>query len=286
MFTACCVLTVLGGSVALGTPVAWLLKGRRPAEEGDWLVAPFLGVAAAVLVLHNLVYFGYTVARVTPWLWLAAGSGWLGVLWRCGAGAGRRRLAAGARALFASCPWPVYLAVAAVFCAHGLGLFVVGARDYLARANGDQYNYTSLAQFLVDVPYATDWDALGQRPYLAEGRNLRDDRIGAMLLQGFFAASLGAGTRPLFAPTILLGPAFVVLAAYGLGRRLGLAKGDALAAAVAAGAVPGLAMLQLQSFMAHTLAIPFLLMNLYTLHELATAPRWGRFLGTALLLAV
>ncbi|HZY86185.1 MAG TPA: hypothetical protein VFE78_15230, partial [Gemmataceae bacterium] len=289
MFTARCVLMVLGGSVFLGAPVAWLLKGRRPLAERDWLLAPFLGVAAAVLALNNGVYRQWTVARMAPWLWVAAGAGWVWMLGRLGAAGGPRpalsRLAAGARALFASCPRPVYLAAGLIFCLHGLGLLTVGAWDYLARANSDQYNYTSLAQFLVDAPYSTGWEALGQRPYLADGLKLRDDRIGVMLLQGFFAASLRTGARALFEPTILLCPTFVVLAVYALGRKLGLGRWYALATAVAAGALPGLATLHLQCFMAHSLSIPFLLINLYTLHELATAPSRGRFLGTALLLA-
>jgi hypothetical protein len=285
MFTARCVLVVLGGGVALGAPVAWLLKGCRALEERDWLLAPFLGIAAAVLVLHNFVYFDYTVVRVAPWLWLAAGAGWLGALWGCGSGAGRRRLAAGGRALFAPCPWRVYLAAAAVFCVHGLGLLVVGARDYLGRADGDQYNYTSLAQFLVDLPISTTWEGMGQRPYLAQGAMILHDRIGAMLLQGFFAVSAHAGARELFEPTILLGPALAVLAVYALGRRLGLGRWYALATAAAAGAVPGIATLHLTCFLSQVVALPFVLVNLYTLHELGTAPRWGRFLGTALLLA-
>jgi hypothetical protein len=274
MFTTACVLMVLGGSGILGAPVAWLLKGRKPLEERDWLVAPFLGVAATVLVLHNGVYLEWTVGRMAPWVWMAAAAGWVWMLRR-----------SGARAAFAACPWPVYLAVVAVFCVHGLGLLTVGARDYLGRASSDQYNYTSLAQFLVDVPYSTGWEALGHRPYLADGLKLRDDRIGVMLLQGFFGASLGSGARPLFEPTILLCPAFVVLAVYALGRRLGLGRWYALATAAAGGALPGLAALHLACFMAHALSVPFMLINLYTLHELATAPRWGRLLGTALLLA-
>jgi hypothetical protein len=278
MFTVRCVLMVLGGSVALGVPVAWLLKGCRPLEERDWLLAPFLGIAAAVLALHNFVYFDYTVARVAPWVWGAAGVGWLAVLLSAARGeAGRRSLA--------SCPWLVYLAAAAVFCVHGLGLFAVGAHTYLARGVSDQYNYTSMAQFLVDVPYSTGWDALGHRAYLVDGAKIRGDRMGVMLLQGFFAVSLRADARALFEPTILLGPGFAVLAVYALGRRLGLGKWYALATAAAAGAVPGIATLHLMAFLAQVVALPFVLMNLYTLHELGTAPRWGRLLGTALLLA-
>jgi hypothetical protein len=274
MFTAACVLMVLGGGVFLGAPEAWLLKGRKPLEERDWLVVPCLGVAVAVLVLHNGVYLEWTVGRLVPWVWLAAAAGWAWMLRRTGV-----------RAVFAACPWPVYLVVVAVFCVHGLGLFAVGAREYLGRANSDQYNYTSLAQFLMDVPYSTDWDGLGHRPYLADGLKLRDDRIGVMLLQSFFASSLCTGARPLFEPTILLSPAFVVLAVYALGRRLGLGKWYALATAAAGGLVPGLAALHLACFMAHALSVPFVLINLYTLHELATAPRRERLLGTAVLLA-
>src|SRR5262249_49794293 len=92
LLTAWCVLAVLGGSLLLGIPLAWLLNGRRPLGEGDWVLAPFLGLAGAMLVLHNLVYLGCTVARATPWLWAGAAALWLWMLRGAGARAGLRPL--------------------------------------------------------------------------------------------------------------------------------------------------------------------------------------------------
>jgi hypothetical protein len=280
LLTTGCVLLVLGGSVLLGLPLAWLLKGRRPLDEDDWLLTPFLGLAGAVLVLHNFVYFDYTVAQVTPFIWVATAGVWLWML----------RDIRSFGCAWSSFPWAVFLAVAGVYCVHGLGLFLVGAHDYLGRAWNDQYNYTSLAQLFLDVPHSITWESLGQWPYLADGLKVKDDRIGVMLLQGFFACSLGADARTLFEPTIMLAPALLVPAVYRLARNLVHDKRRALATGVAAGLLPGIAALHFDCFMAHTVSIPFVMVNLLTLHQLvntSTVPLWrqGVVLLTAILLA-
>src|SRR2546430_2725600 len=78
---------------------------------------------------------------------------------------------------------------------------------YTGRSFTDQYNYTSLAQLLTDVPFSTDWNTMGQRPYLVDGLKIKDsDRLGAMMLQGFFGVSTRTDARTVFEPLILLGP--------------------------------------------------------------------------------
>jgi hypothetical protein len=173
-----------------------------------------------------------------------------------------------------------------VYGVQGLGVLAVGPRDYMARGCGDGFGYVSMTQFLMDVPLSTDWEDVGQRAYLAEAFFFKGkDRLGAEIVLGFCAASLGTAAKPLFGPVILLGPAYVVLAVYGLARHLGRGKGSALATGVAAGLLPGLAALHLYSFLAHTLAIPLILACLLSLHALATGPSPGRLLRTVLLLA-
>ena len=52
--TIWCVTAVLGSILLAGIPVAWLLKGRRPLTGIDFLLAPFLGIAAILWLLQNL----------------------------------------------------------------------------------------------------------------------------------------------------------------------------------------------------------------------------------------
>ena len=72
VLTAGCVLIVMAGSVLLGVPVAWLLNGRRPLDEDDWLQAPLLGLSAVVLLLYNLIWLDQRVRATAPFLWAAA----------------------------------------------------------------------------------------------------------------------------------------------------------------------------------------------------------------------
>jgi hypothetical protein len=239
----------------------------------DWLLAPFLGLSAVLLVLHNLIYFDLTLSQSTPWIWVAVGSLWPGLL-----------LKNGLRPLLANCPWHVLLVMAAVYHFQGMGLFVRGADVYLGRATGDQYNYTALAQMLCDFPFSTTWDTIGQHPFLVEGLILKTDRTGAMILQGFFACSAGTEAKNLFEATILLSPALVVVAVYAVVQKLAFGS-RALATAALAGVLPALTILHLDSFLSHALAVPFLLMLLVVLSEVASSGSWRTILFAGVLLA-
>jgi hypothetical protein len=289
LLTAGCVALVLGAGLLLGTPLAWLLKGRKPLEEGDWLLAPALGFGAAILIAQNGVYLDWRIARVTPWIWAAAGALWLWLLLsRRPTGDGHPapvRIGAHLRASWGAFPRSAYLVALVAYCVNGLGLLAVGASDYLGRAHSDQYNYTAVAQFLIDRPFSTDWDTVGPRPDLASALYLKSDRIGAEVLQGFLAATLGREARTLFEPTILLGPAWIALAVYALSRRLGQGLGRALAAGLAAGLMPGVALLHLSCFFSNVLAIPFVLLYLLALYELTAEPTPGNLLRAAILLS-
>jgi hypothetical protein len=248
LVTLWCLAVVLGGLALVGVPLTWLLNGRRPLTEADHVAAPFLGAAAAVVVLQNLVYLDVPLRLSTPCFWAATAAAWLW-FWRGG----------GLRAGLKTYPWALLAPLALVVAVQGGGLLLVGAREYLGRAWPDQYNYTCIAQFLMDVPFHTPWPALGDRPYLINAVALKDDRIGQSVLHGFFAVSSGLDAKALFEPSILLGPVLSALAVYALARRFGLGTRWAAAASLAAGLTPGLTAVHLECFFSHALGVPFLL---------------------------
>ena len=49
------------------------------------------------------------------------------------------------------------------------------------------YSMPAVSPGDVDLPDSTTWQTLGQRPHLADAMKVREERLGAMLLQGFFA---------------------------------------------------------------------------------------------------
>jgi hypothetical protein len=274
MLTLGCMGLALFSGFALGIPLLGLLRGRRPLTEADWLQAPVVGLAACLLVLHNLMYLDVTVGQATPWVWGGAAALAAALLARTGI-----------RPVLASCPWSVLGVMATVYGLQGVGLLVVGAEAYLGRAWSDQYNYTTVAQMLAELPFSLSWQTIGQRPYLVEALVLKDDRVGAMLLQAFFASSAGTDAKHLFEPTILLGPALVVPGIHAVATRLGVDRRRALAAAAVAGVLPGLTILQLDCFLAQVLALPFLLGGLACLYDAVTAPGPRTLLPAGLVLA-
>jgi hypothetical protein len=274
VLTLWCVVTVLAGLFLVGTPLRWLLHGGRPLGREEWLEVPAVAVAGIVLLLHTLVYCDLPISRCVAWVWVG-----VAVLW--GLMAWRRQVLSS----LSSYPLTVFAAGVVVFCVQGLGLFVMGAEWYSGRGHSDQYNYTAVAQFLTDVPFSTTYAQIGHHPYLIDAIKLKYDRIGVMLLQGWFSAVARQDARTLFEPTILLSPTLVVLVVYALGRRLGLRHWPALLAATGAGMLPGLALVHLESFLAHAVSIPLLLSCALALCDLAREPGWRRLLLAGMLVA-
>ena len=269
-----CIALVLLGPFAVGVPVRWLLGRCRPLDEDGWVEAPFLGIAAIILPLQNLVYRHVPVASSAPWVWAVAALLWL-LLWRRGQlGACWRR-----------CPWPLFAAALAVFLVHALGLLILGAHSYVGRGWPDQFNYTAIAEYLNHWNFSLPQAQIGQRPYLFKGFELRGDRIGQSLLHGFYAVSSGASTKTLFGPSILLMPPLLVLAVYALGRRLQFSRRHALGCGLAAALLPGVTLLHLEGFFSHALVLPLLLCGLAVLEDRETGGDWTAAARAALLLA-
>jgi hypothetical protein len=163
-------------------------------------------------------------------------------------------------------------------------MLLAGVRAYAGRAFPDQFNYTSLAQFILERPFRTGLEDVCNCPCFAPAVLLKTDRIGQSVLHAFFAATSFQDAQPLFEPTIVLAPALVVVAVYLIGARLGLGRGLTLAVAVTAGVLPALTLLHLESFLSHVLAVPFLLMGPVLAADLAARPGWRPLLRAALIL--
>jgi hypothetical protein len=274
IITIWCIAVVVISIVAVGVPLRWLLNSRRPLGILEWIEAPFLGIAAIVLVLQNLAYLDLSVRYTSVLVWILAGAGWAGMV-------RARQLSA----TLATAPKALFGTALAVYLLQGLGLLIVGAKYYVGRAWGDQYNYTVLAQFLVDQRFSTSMQEVGNRPYLANAIDLKWDRIGQSILHSFFAVSSLQDTKTLFEPTILLSPALIVLAMYALARRFGQPHLIALAVAAAAGMLPGIAAIHLESFLSQALAVPLLLIMPVLLDRLIAQLTWAQITSCALVVA-
>jgi hypothetical protein len=268
-----CLIVIALSLAVLGVPLQWLLNGRRPLDDTDWICVPFVGMAAIALPLQTLVYFGVPLVWTTLPLWLL---GLALTAWHIRGG--------GLQLSLTSFPWRPYLVALAVFAVQGAGLFVLGAHAYVGRAWSDQFNYTAIAEFLIHFPHDTPFDEMVEHPWLGWVLIcLKSDRIGQSILQGFWACSCGTGAKALFEPTILLGPSLTALVIYAMARRLGTADGPSLLGAAAAGLVPALTLVHLESFLSQALAVPLMLMFTLLLHDLARQPSWGATIRAGLL---
>jgi hypothetical protein len=271
--TALCVAVVVGSLFAVGVPLAWLLGGRRPLAEGDCIRAPFLGLAAIVLVLQNLVYLDVPLRQSTPWLWAAVLLAWLAL-----AASGRWR----------ECLRPALGLAAGGFLAlyllQGAGMIRLGAAQYVGRCWVDQFNYVATAQSLMDEPVSVPLADAENRPLTALTFLTRQDRLGQSVLHAFYAASCRWDAKSLFEPTILLLPPLAGLALFALGRRLGMGRVAAALTAAGAALLPSLTLLHLESFLSHALGLPFLLLFPLLVADVAEQPRWGTFLTAAMCL--
>ncbi|MCI0700527.1 MAG: hypothetical protein L0241_05540 [Planctomycetia bacterium] len=274
LLTAQCMGVAFLAGYLIGAPLVWLVRRGKPLTTTDWLYAPFIGLGAATLLTHQLAYFDIRIVWSAPAIWVAVGLLWL-IL----------GLRYGWRTPYRNCPRSVLLATLVVYLIQGLGLVLNGPDRYASRLHTDRFNYICVSQFLIDVPYSTTWEELGQRAYLADGIKLKGDRIGVMALQGFFAVTAGQPASRMFESTLLLGPALVVPALVLFGRALNFTRTQTLLAAMAGGLLPALTTLHTLCFMANVVAIPFYLASSAASCALVIAPSVRRLLLTALLTA-
>jgi hypothetical protein len=266
-------MTLLG-VLGVGIPVRWLLGRCRPMTEQGWVEVPFVGISAVILLLHTPVYFDVPVRFLMPVVWLLTLVAWV-VIWRKGQ----------LKNIWRGFPRGVFAACLGVYVLNGLALFAVGARAYAARGYPDQFHYSTLAQFLHDLPFSIDATAVEHRPYLFHVVDLKNDRIGQSLLHAFFIGSTGTTAKTMFEPVILLSPVLVAFAVYALARRLGLKGRRALGAAFAAGLMPAMAQIHLESFLSQALGTSFLVMVPTVLAEVETRRRLEAVAAAALIVA-
>jgi len=274
MLTISCIAFTLILSYVCGVPLLWIAARRRSLSETDWLWAPFIGIGTLILIVHQLVYLDITVAQSTPVFWMAVAGSWIVLICR-----------RGWRAAFENCPWRVLLASCIVYLAHGAGLLLLGPESYVGRAYTDRINYVSLSQFVGEAPFSLSWEKLDHRAYLADGLKIKTERIGVTTLQAFIACTLRLPAADTFDATMLLGPAFMVSAMTLFARTCSFSSSASLLIGTAAGLLPGLATIQLSSFLGQVVGMPFLYASVVAFAMLATRQTVRHFVLAVFLFA-
>jgi hypothetical protein len=168
----------------------------------------------------------------------------------------------------------VILLALAVYLGQGVGVVAQGVEQYRGNLFSDQYPYVVLAQFLMDEPFSTEWDDVGERPWVVLPVALKVDRIGQSIVHGTFAVTAGRDALDLFFPCVLLGPGLMVPAVFLLGPQCGLPRRWTTWAALAAGMSPGVEYLVSRCFLSHALCLATLVAFLAAVIRLARGGGW------------
>jgi hypothetical protein len=264
------ITAALGFPFIVGVPLArWLVQGDD-RDDLFWIVAPLLGLAAIILAGQNLVYWNVPVARSTPFIWLAGLALFAASL--------RRRA-------WPAVPRSIMMGAALAYAVPASAMLRLGAANYVGYGWIDCFNYTATAQFLMDQPFRTSFGDVGNVPYLFAAVAKKWERIGQGVLQAFVASSGSVNAKTAYGAVSLLSPFLVVLAAAELARRAGLRGWVRAAAALAAGVLPGVAVIHLECFYSQALVLPFLLVWPVLVHRVLTTPRWHAALVAAAAIA-
>lgn len=264
----------------IGLPFSLVLSCSKEKQDNTiWIAAPFFGLAVIVLLLQNLSYLGICIGISFFWLWIISLLMWVWLI---------KFRNVRLRVVFSIVPKGLFIAGSIVFLIHSLGLIIAGADYYVGRAWHDLFNYTAMAQFLVDFPLNTPLENLLNSPYALQGRyHVLIERMGQSIFHGFLAKSTFTDAKTTFESSILISPFLIVLAIFQLlqGLRLSfLSKKTVIIVSGIAGLLPSIAMLHLESFFSHALAIPLLLIWPYVVFQAIEYPHWKRIVAASLVL--
>jgi hypothetical protein len=266
-----CLLVPILSMFLVGVPLRGLLARSKRLDEGGWCQAPFVGLAATVLILQFELHLDIRIRDGVWGLWAVAALWWMVWLWQ-----------GHVRESFRSFPVLPFAVCGVVLAVEAAGLITLGANEYVGRSWLDQFNYTTMAAWFRDHGFALTAEEIGQRPWLTRVLGLREYRIGQSVLQAYHSVVTKTDARLQFMPTILLACPLIALALYVTGLMMGLRRRHAALAGLFGGLVPGVTMLAQECFLSHALGIPWLLL-MPALLTGYLVQRDGGSLGTAAL---
>jgi hypothetical protein len=218
-------------------------------NELFWILTPFLGISFTIIVLQTCIYLDIPISlSAFPFLTLVIA----GII----VAYSKKKILD-----IPKLPYILLLLGLVVLAVNGVGYFAVGPSNYMGYAWIDQYNYGATSQFLIDKPFSTSLDQVGNIPYLVEAIIKKDDRIGQSVLQGCIAVLTFTNAQSAYGAISLLSPLLTYFSVWLLSDFVIKDKWFRYGAAVSAACVPGFALIHLQNFLSQALADPFFLIS-------------------------
>lgn len=226
-----------------------LLIPDKYYKQFFWFFSPFLGISFIIIVLQTCVYLDIPISlSAFPFIILLI----VGII-----------LIYYKKKTFEIPKFPSILIVCVilVLIINGIGYFALGPSNYLGYGWIDQHNYVGIAQFLMDKPFSTELNQVGETPYLVDAILKKNDRIGQSVLQGFVAIISFVNAKTAYGAISLLSPLLTFLSVLLLAPFLLKDRLFQYGAALSAACIPGFALIHLQDFLSQALAVPFILVS-------------------------
>ena len=156
----------------------------------------------------------------------------------------------------------ILIVAMAVLLFSSIGLFNIG-KNYLGYGWVDSLNYISAAEILKHYPLNIPRSSIMDKPYLIPGFDAKNDRIAECLNLVFFSILFRENTKFVFGPVILSSVFLFFLASFLLTQLFIKSWIKSIFVAVNIGISSSFAMLHIETFLSHALAVPFLIVYLY-----------------------
>lgn len=143
-----------------------------------------------------------------------------------------------------------------------IGLFNLG-KNYLGYGWVDSLNYISTAELLKNYSLKTPKSDLISKPYLIPGIDAREDRIAQSLMITFFSLLTGESVKFIFGPIILSSVFLFFLAIFLLSKLVLKSILKSIIVAVNIGVSSSFAMIHIETFLSHALALPYVITYIY-----------------------
>ncbi|MBP2134450.1 hypothetical protein J2128_002416 [Methanomicrobium sp. W14] len=229
-----------------GLAISWILIPEKYKNSYFWILIPFLGISCSILILQTFIYLNIPLSiSVFPFFILILIGTYIYYKQN--------------NPKTPKIPKKLFILALIVILSNGIGYFALGPSNYLGYGWIDQYNYVATSQFLIDSPFSTSLDQVGEIPYLAEAIIKKDDRIGQSVLEGYVAVLSFQNAKTAYGAISLLSPLLVFFVIWIYSRRLIKDEWAQYGAAISAACIPGFALIHLQDFFSQALAVPFLL---------------------------
>ena len=150
------------------------------------------------------------------------------------------------------------LLVAAVI--QGFSYFVLGPSLYIGFGTWDMWNYTAIAQTIIDVPYSTPLSDGNQNPLLPIFDFLKNSRPGSSVFISVISILFLHTTKEVWGAISLLGPILLTCSLWLISRKLGLRHLYIFVAVIIGTSLPGIAWIHLENtFLGPALSLQFIL---------------------------